>query len=448
MRQQALKYGASPLHFAVWRGDGQQARLLLNEGDAEQALNALDEDGQSPWAWAEAKGNESMMEILREYGGGPSAVWCLQVEPHQQEAPWKELQYESQVSPWSSSVFESVVLQEQAVQERMWVSCTNLAGEKTFHHEFPLDTHVASVLGVVKRNTGQSPTFVLPNNYILGIGDGRRALKDLLDSPPKTETRKDKDGLQYTQLEFFKYYGFREGSEIWAAAAPDEVEVACAKSLLDMAKEENDQISEAVSRSLRESESGDEGVKILVIGFNKHPMQFTNAICESAFVQSLCMRGIDVCPEWANGAKILIEGLTPSMMEEANPPFAPADLRRSHVVVLPENEKDVTESLMGLKYRERPREQTRKTVTCLKLPFENPQCEGIAGDGSERCEEHEVEEEGLDFSSVCEPLLGEFCVTRTFIDVCKSLRVGWRPRSDYTKSSNDGHGIENPRMWK
>ena len=67
------------------------------------------------------------------------------------------------------------------------------------------------------------------------------------------------------------------------------------------------------------------------------------------------MRGVDICPEWANGAKILAQGLTPLMMEEAIPSFAPDDLRRSHVVMLPDNEKDVLESLSDLSYRMRPR---------------------------------------------------------------------------------------------
>ena len=51
------------------------------------------------------------------------------------------------------------------------------------------------------------------------------------------------------------------------------------------------------------------------------------------------------------------------MMEEANPPFAPHDLRRSHVVLLPEDNKDVLELLMSLSYRMRPRAQLIWWVT-------------------------------------------------------------------------------------
>jgi hypothetical protein len=187
-----------------------------------------------------------------------------------------------------------------------------------------------------------------------------------------------------------------------------------------------------------------EVTQIVVIGFNKHAVEFTNTVVNSTFAQGL---GIDICPEWANGAKILIPGLTPSMMREAQPGFAPEELRRSHVVVLPENENEVLESLMGLSYRMRPREKTRATITCLPpTTIEDAPCEGSSGDDSAGNEEHTLEKKvGPQENSGSSDGL---CFTRTFIDVTADLHAGWCPRSVYTKSSNDGHGIENPRKWK
>ena len=143
------------------------------------------------------------------------------------------------------------------------------------------------------------------------------------------------------------------------------------------------------------------------------------------------MRGVNISPDWANGAKILMEGLTPEMMEKGDPPFDPDDLRRSHVVALPEHETDVLESLRDLSYRKRPRTKTRNIFTCQKLPSKEE------GDFLE--EEPQCFQLGLP---------EDLCVTRTFIDVPSYIRVGYRPRSVYTKSSNDMHGIENPRKWK
>merc|ERR1719424_884341 len=72
------KYGASPLHFAVWSGNEESTRVLI---DVRADLNAVDNDGQTPWAWAEIKGDETMMAILMEAGAGPSQVLSLAIEP-------------------------------------------------------------------------------------------------------------------------------------------------------------------------------------------------------------------------------------------------------------------------------------------------------------------------------------------------------------------------------
>merc|ERR1712183_980855 len=101
-------------------------------------------------------------------------------------------------------------------------------------------------------------------------------------------------------------------------------------------------------------------------------------------------RGHVISPDWANGAKILVDGLTQAFMEEAG--FPPADLRRSHVVVLPEDEKSVVDSLRSLSYRARPRVNNRTTITCQieypgegfpeDVPFKEAPFEGLLMESS------------------------------------------------------------------
>jgi len=345
--------------------------------------------------------------------------------------------------------------------------------------QFPEDASVADVVAEIKQQKGVSAILTLPNNHVLGLSDHHRSMRELLDSSPCAEKRTDPhDSRCYTKREFFSYYGTRQGQQVWDRAIPVE-EVAYAESLRDATLAENAMVSEAVLRSrhecdgsseqvtpikvcnfpailgvadtgMTEHDSNDEIVRGLVLGFNKHPAEFKEAIYESALAQSLINRGIIICPEWANEATILIEGLTPSMLQEGG--FAPVELKRWHVVVFEENEKDVMDSLSTIRFRKRPKQKTRALITFRKRPKMHVPRE-------ESCHQEEYEAEGEDgTASDDEPqclnqdpatsLPEEFCVTRTFIDVPKHLCVGCSPRSAYTKSSTDRHGIENPRKWK
>mmetsp|Transcript_51645 Transcript_51645/g.96741 ORF Transcript_51645/g.96741 Transcript_51645/m.96741 type:complete len:462 (-) Transcript_51645:147-1532(-) len=187
MAMQKPNYGAHPLHFAVWRGNAETVRILLHKGHDP---NVVDADGQTPWAWAEAKGNEPMMNILSEYGGGPLPVWSLKVESHHGE---------------------------------LLLSCTNFAGAIVYHAGFPEDVLVSDVLAAIAGDTGKAATLVLPSNYVIGMSDYHLSLRLLLDSPPATEKRKDPiDGQSYTKREFYKYYGSQEGQQRWSMAEIDE----------------------------------------------------------------------------------------------------------------------------------------------------------------------------------------------------------------------------------
>ena len=125
----------------------------LLDGGASPSI--LDGDGQSPWAWAEAKGDESMMKILSDYRGGPSAVWSLQVEPSANETG----QEIALVAPWGSAVLKAFMSAE--CDEVMSVFCTNLAGETRFRCRFPKDVLVEDVFARIKRDTGEVVTLIL-----------------------------------------------------------------------------------------------------------------------------------------------------------------------------------------------------------------------------------------------------------------------------------------------
>lgn len=422
------RYGCHELHLAVWHGDTSAVRSLL---DSRISPNAMDRDGQTAWDWAEARGKDYMMDILREYGGGPKPVWSLKLEPR---------------------------LDEKLNHRK--VSLINLAGETVLQADFREDDSVESFLATIEHETGRSATVVLPNNYVIGlpaVGDGHLTLSNILDNPPVEEKRKDPiDGRSYTKKEFFKYYGFEEGQEKWSMVEPDIDEVvvarARAESLKELAQHGNALVSEAISRSREDAR-----IRILVMQFNKISLDFTNAICDSPVAVSLLTRGVDISPAWANGAKILVDGLTPLMMEEGAPSFDPSSLRRSHIVVLENYEEDVMNSVRALSYRKRPRPKTVQFMTCQATSPNISSREESTRDGSDSSEQQEVDNsEAAAFAkasqhsplgSITSALPEDFSYTRTFIDVTEHLRVGWSPRSAFTKSSNDRHGIENPRKW-
>ena len=101
----------------MWSGDEGKVSTLLNALDAD--ANALDADGLSPWDWAEAKGNESMMNILAQHHGRNLPTWTLQVKPNQQDRE-PVLRTIKEAMLWSNRVREaigeqhvSVLLEEQ-----------------------------------------------------------------------------------------------------------------------------------------------------------------------------------------------------------------------------------------------------------------------------------------------------------------------------------------------
>merc|ERR1712048_244062 len=100
-----------------------------------------------------------------------------------------------------------------------------------------------------------------------------------------------------------------------------------------------------------------------------------------------------MAPDWANGAKILVEGLTHDLMKESVDEFAPDDLCQWHVVMLPEHETEINKALRTLTYRMRPRPKTRQTVMIQDKAMANDQS---TVDGVGLCKIEELQEGSTD----------------------------------------------------
>jgi len=208
-----LKYGATPLHFAVWNGGAELTRHLIS---SRADPNATDKDGQTPWAWAEVKDDETMMEILSAAGAGPSPVLSVNIEPSPGE---------------------------------ILLSCTSLAGDTVYHRGFSEDALIAEVLEAIAKETGKAATLVLPSHRVLGLSDHHLTLAQVLDTPTELEKRQAEDGCSYTRQHFIKFFGKATGESMWSKAVPDEEKAALAASLVEAVEVENQNISEALIRS-------------------------------------------------------------------------------------------------------------------------------------------------------------------------------------------------------
>jgi len=78
------------------------------------------------------------------------------------------------------------------------------------------------------------------------------------------------------------------------------------------------------------------GMAGVILTFNKHPRNFNEALMESESAKSLKDEGIDLLPAWANGANILLRGLTAEIMEHS--PMTPQMLGPHHVIVAQSDE--------------------------------------------------------------------------------------------------------------
>ena len=77
-------------------------------------------------------------------------------------------------------------------------------------------------------------------------------------------------------------------------ACPDEVKAAGTQSLMDVTEELKATLFSGASLNEMKKAVASE---ILVLGFNTHPIEFTNAIRETAVAQTILKHGMEISPE-------------------------------------------------------------------------------------------------------------------------------------------------------
>ena len=84
------------------------------------------------------------------------------------------------------------------------------------------------------------------------------------------------------------------------------------------AKEHATSANSAISEEiLMKRKPCDSTSQILVIGFNSH-RKITETLLKSPLAQDLLSKGVDVTPDWANGATVLINGLTSHIYQKSS----------------------------------------------------------------------------------------------------------------------------------
>jgi len=180
------------------------------------------------------------------------------------------------------------------------------------------------------------------------------------------------------------------------------------------------------------------GVPSYVMNFGKHNEHFDQTVVNSQLAMALRNHGVDITPSWANGAKVLVEGVTPEMMEQVG--FPPNTLRPWHVVIPASEEAGLLDALRMMPYRARPRVRNRHAVTLANDPAQDMSREGNDGSGDGEPDTNlETGDADEDMSEGTPPVP----VQVTFVHFPLPLAISERSR--FTQSSTDRHRIQNPR---
>jgi len=97
--------------------------------------------------------------------------------------------------------------------------------------------------------------------------------------------------------------------------------------------------------------------QFIILHFHRCPSELNEALFHSKLAQDLQMRGVNVFPDWARGAKVLIEGLTEDDLRHNG--YDPTSLRPWHVLTYVEDVSLVFESLRRIPYCRRPRAKAK-----------------------------------------------------------------------------------------
>lgn len=84
--------------------------------------------------------------------------------------------------------------------------------------------------------------------------------------------------------------------------------------------------------------------------------EFKDALARSDLGAVLSASGEEMCPAWANGAKVLVRGLTPEVLERSG--VQPSELRPWHVIAHDRDRPRVLAALRALLYEIRPMPKT------------------------------------------------------------------------------------------
>jgi hypothetical protein len=128
-------------------------------------------------------------------------------------------------------------------------------------------------------------------------------------------------------------------------------------------------VSRASSKGRKDLDSLSEMSDVLVLKLERLKTDdIPTHIHKLPIAQGLRQSGVGLTPEWANGATVLVQGLTPESLKEAG--FDPEHLRWYYVIVPPEIEKDIVAPFANRPLKERPRwnvlqsEKSRKICHC------------------------------------------------------------------------------------
>ena len=90
---------------------------------------------------------------------------------------------------------------------------------------------------------------------------------------------------------------------------------------------------------------------VVLLTYSCHPREPDDALFNSSAACNAGDRGVELRPEWANGAKIFVPGMRRDLLAEAGV----QELLPRHVLVRVEDEDSVYAALHTLSYRGRPR---------------------------------------------------------------------------------------------
>jgi len=154
---------------------------------------------------------------------------------------------------------------------------------------------------------------------------------------------------------------------------------------------------------------------LIVLCFKRHPGAFDTALIDSPLAQELVGRGVDVHPVWANGAKVLAEGVDPFVLDEARVIPAPW-----HVIVREHHEHEVYKTLRALPHEIRPKlKRGREKIFVHDSDLEHAQLRSLSprSSCSLSAQSFELQSDPTSSSENVPPVERLVLIRRTFIHV-------------------------------